>query len=92
MGRKVGLREAKARLGHYVDLARSGEDVVLTDRGTPVVRLVAIAAHTPSEDDVLGELADLGLVDRAEGTPAVPRPVRPSKRTSVSRVVREMRR
>jgi prevent-host-death family protein len=38
----VSIRELKSRLSHYLKLARSGETVVITDRGVPVGRLVAI--------------------------------------------------
>jgi prevent-host-death family protein len=92
MQRKVGIREAKAKLSHYVDLARRGEEVILTERGTPVVRLVAIAAQRPSEADVLGELAELGLVDPAAKPPERHRPIRPTYKQSISRLVRELRR
>lgn len=41
---EVAITEFRAALRAYVDRARSGEDVVLTDRGLPVARLVAVDA------------------------------------------------
>ncbi len=38
----VSIRELRSRLSHYLRLARGGESVVITDRGVPVGRLVAI--------------------------------------------------
>ncbi len=38
---EVGVRELKAKLSQYVSRAAAGESVVVTDRGTPVARLVA---------------------------------------------------
>jgi len=38
----VSIRELKSRLSHFLRLARSGETVVITDRGVPVGRLVPI--------------------------------------------------
>ena len=38
----VSIRELKSRLSHYLRLTRSGETVVITDRGVPVGRLVPI--------------------------------------------------
>lgn len=32
----VGVRELKNRLTHYLDEVKNGENVVVTDRGTPV--------------------------------------------------------
>lgn len=36
----VGVRELKAKLSEYLAAAAAGEDVVVTDRGRPIVRLV----------------------------------------------------
>ena len=38
----VGVRELKAKLSEYLGRAAAGESVIVTDRGTPIVRLVAI--------------------------------------------------
>lgn len=40
---EVGVRELKAKLSEYISKAAAGESVVVTDRGTPVARLVAFA-------------------------------------------------
>lgn len=49
----VSVRELKSRLSHYLRLARSGESVVITDRGVPVGRL------EPIEQDLEGRIAAL---------------------------------
>ena len=36
----VGIRELKAKLSEYVSRAANGEQIVVTDRGRPVARLV----------------------------------------------------
>jgi prevent-host-death family protein len=36
----VGIRELKAKLSEYVSLAEQGRDIVVTDRGRPVARLL----------------------------------------------------
>ncbi|MEZ5294874.1 MAG: type II toxin-antitoxin system prevent-host-death family antitoxin [Ilumatobacteraceae bacterium] len=43
----VGVRELKANLSEYLARAAAGEDIVVTDRNRPVVRLVAYTS--PSE-------------------------------------------
>lgn len=43
----VGVRELKANLSEYLARASAGEEIVVTDRNRPVVRLVAYTA--PSE-------------------------------------------
>jgi prevent-host-death family protein len=39
----VAVSELRAHLGDWLDRARQGEHVVVTDRGVPVVKLVAVA-------------------------------------------------
>ncbi|HLY67770.1 MAG TPA: type II toxin-antitoxin system prevent-host-death family antitoxin [Chloroflexota bacterium] len=48
---EVGIRELKSHLSRYIAQARSGEPVVVTDRGKPVVRLEAV--HLQSDHDKL---------------------------------------
>ncbi len=38
----VGIRELKAKLSEYVSRAANGEQIVVTDRGRPVARLVGL--------------------------------------------------
>ena len=45
----VGVRELKANLSEYLARAARGEDIVVTDRNRPIVRLVAYTA--PSDLD-----------------------------------------
>ena len=53
----VGVREAKARFSHYLQVARSEGEVVITDRGAPVARLVGIGSRRRSSPArVLAEL------------------------------------
>jgi len=44
---QVGIRELKAKLSLYVGQAADGDTIVITDRGKPVARLIAIndASH-----------------------------------------------
>jgi prevent-host-death family protein len=54
----VGVRELKNRIRAYLDSLKEGEEVVVTDRGKPVARLVPIDRST----DRLAELVAAGLV------------------------------
>ena len=84
---EVGVRELKNRLSHFIDLVQVGNEVVVTEHGKPVARLVPV-----SEDDSrLQKLIDAGIV-----TPAIdssrPRPLgRLVVTTSMSELIREMR-
>jgi len=60
----VGIRELKNRLSDYIRRVRSGESVLVTDRGETVAVLTP-PGHVPSEVDVplaLLALAKQGLV------------------------------
>jgi prevent-host-death family protein len=39
---KAGVAELKARLSHYLERVRAGQEVLVTDRGRPVARLVPV--------------------------------------------------
>jgi prevent-host-death family protein len=54
---RVGIRELRDRLKHYVAAARSGEDVIITDRGHPVARLVALHEERPVDRLIRAGLA-----------------------------------
>ena len=41
---KIGICEARARLSEFIRRVEAGEEVVLTRRGRPVVRMVAASA------------------------------------------------
>jgi prevent-host-death family protein len=40
---KVGIARLRAQLNRYLDVVKHGEDVVITDRGKPVAKLVAVS-------------------------------------------------
>lgn len=82
----VGIRKLKAQLSAYVQAARHGERVVITDRGVMVAQLVPAEA-----DAALQRLIDDGLAVPPRQTA----PTRPVPRTtggSVSDLVAEQRR
>lgn len=85
---EVGIRELKNNLSRYLDRVREGEEVLVTDRGRPVARLLPLDRSTE-------RLADL----IASGVVRAPRRGtrrRPSKRiaptASVSDLVGDQRR
>lgn len=59
----ASISEAKDRLSAYVDLVRQGQEVLITDRGKPVARLVPLEQGSKAHHDArLIELARLGLI------------------------------
>ena len=55
----VGIRQLKEQLSHFVEQVKTGETVVITERGKPVGRIVPMA---PSLDIRLEQLAQAHLL------------------------------
>jgi len=76
----VGIRELKAALSEYVKRASRGQQILITDRGRPVARLVG--------------LGGISMVDRGieEGwiTPPVQEGLEPIERYKASRTISEV--
>lgn len=45
----VGVRELKAKLSEYLGRAAAGDAVVVTDRGTPIARIVPLEGTSAIE-------------------------------------------
>jgi prevent-host-death family protein len=85
----VAVTELRAHLGRWIEAAREGTDVVVTDRGIPVARIVALDS-TP----VIDRLTAQGIIGRPTRST---RPVagdrhRPTPKRSVAEIVSEQRR
>jgi prevent-host-death family protein len=67
---RIGVRELREQLSAYLDRARNGETIEVTDRGTPIAMLVPI----PDERRALAEFIASGVIRPAE------RPWRPGRK------------
>lgn len=56
----AGIAQLKAKLSEYLARVRAGEEVLVTDRGQPVARLVPVG-HLPDDE---AELARLKAMER----------------------------
>lgn len=54
----VGVKELKARLSEFLARVEGGEDLVVTDRGRPVARLVPFASGSAVDRGI-----DAGWID-----------------------------
>lgn len=85
----IAVTELRAHLGHWIDVAREGNDVVITDRGTPVARLVGL-----NSTSAIDRLTEQGVISRPSQRT---RPIagdkrRPTPKRAVSDIVSEHRR
>ena len=84
----VPVTELRAHLSEWLDRVRDGEEVVVTDRGVPVARMLGMSATA-----TLQRLAADGVIGRdvsARRPMATGRP-RPRSRRPVSDIVSEQR-
>ena len=84
----VAVSELRAHLSDYLDRAREGAEVVITDRGVPIARLLGLTAATTLE-----RLTADGVISRS----TAPRPrasgqARPRPRRSIAEIISEQRR
>ena len=84
----VAISTLRAELSSWIDRARAGEEVVVTDRGIPVARLVAVESAP-----LLDQLTQQGVLSRPSGPrPAARGAVRARATGSVSDLVGDQRR
>lgn len=83
--KSVGIRELKNRLSEYVREARSGEGVLVTDRGEVVAELISSQGN--SRQDVASALQSLAR--RGRVTPGAPN--RPQVYPGLPRLLKQRR-
>lgn len=44
MKQHISLREANQHLSHYIESAEKGEEIIITRRGKPIVKLIGLSA------------------------------------------------
>jgi prevent-host-death family protein len=57
---RASVADLKARLSEYLRAVQAGSEVVVTDRGRPVARLVPARLHA-TDDERISELVSSGL-------------------------------
>jgi prevent-host-death family protein len=64
------ITEAKNGLSALIDQVRSGESVLIMDRGTPVARLESAISASPDAEGRIARLERAGVVRAARKPPA----------------------
>lgn len=85
---QVGVRQLRDELRSWLERVRQGEEVIITERGRPVARLIGVSSPAP-----LDRLIAAGVVTRAKQAKGAARTHRPvSAKGSVSELVAAQRR
>ncbi len=58
----AGIAELKAKLSEHIALVKRGEEILVTERGKPVARIVPVEPPETDEEARLQRLAAKGLV------------------------------
>jgi prevent-host-death family protein len=58
----VGVRDLKAKLSEYLDKAKLGNEIIVTDHGKPIARLIKEPVKQKSTIEKMYILAEKGLV------------------------------
>jgi prevent-host-death family protein len=66
-GLHVGIREAKANLSKLLKMVEKGKEVVVTDRGRPVGKLVPIGKGVLPLASRIKEMEDAGILEPVTG-------------------------
>jgi prevent-host-death family protein len=63
----VGIRDAKIHLSQLIKKAQSGSEVILTDRGRPVGKIISIQPRTLKLEERITNLEERGLLEPRRG-------------------------
>ena len=74
---RVGVREAKINLSRLLRRVQENHEVILTQRGRPVGRLVPMAIESLPLHERIKRLEDLGVIERQKSRKrrGIPRPI-----------------
>ena len=73
----VGIRDAKMHLSKYLKMVQKGTEVIITDRGRPVGRIVPIQTRDLSLEDRIKRMEERGLIGKStrENWKSIPPPI-----------------
>jgi len=60
--RKTGIKELKNRLSYYLASVKAGEDIIVTDRGRPIARIIPETPQNSSWKQAIQPLVAKGVV------------------------------
>jgi prevent-host-death family protein len=83
----VGIRELRAGLSRYVEQVKQGEEIVVTEHGKPVARLVPMNGERKFDRLIREGVLIPARIPRGP----LPKPIRTVKDVGLSEIVLEMR-
>ncbi|UCE56172.1 MAG: type II toxin-antitoxin system Phd/YefM family antitoxin [Desulfobacterales bacterium] len=73
----VGIRDAKMHLSKYLKMVQKGAEVIITDRGRPVGKIVPIQNEDLPLQERIKKMEDQGLIEKlsTKGLKKIPSPI-----------------
>ncbi|MBI5550519.1 MAG: type II toxin-antitoxin system prevent-host-death family antitoxin [Desulfobacterales bacterium] len=65
----VGIRDAKIHLSELIKKVQSGNEVILTDRGKPVGKIISIQPRSLKLEERVKHLEERGILERRRRDP-----------------------
>lgn len=66
--KSTAVSELKASLSHYLTMVKAGEEIIITDRGRPIAKIVPLKKDDLQMPSHLKELERAGLIRSGTGT------------------------
>jgi prevent-host-death family protein len=63
----VGIRDAKIHLSRYLKLVQKGEEVIITDHGRPVGKIVPMVSRDLDLRERIDRLVEQGIIEPLSG-------------------------
>ena len=63
MTTQVGIRDAKIHLSKYLRLVKQGREIILTERGRPIGKIVPMGTNEISLQDRIKNLEESGMLE-----------------------------
>ena len=60
---KIGIREAKIHLSKYLRMVKQGREIIVTERGRPIVKIVPIEKDDIPLKERVKRLEDSGILE-----------------------------
>lgn len=89
--RRIGIREARSRLGMLLEAVTQGVEWVITDRGRPVARLTSLPSDELSLEDRIRRYEAAGRIMPASGEASIMPPPLPLQGGIAQRFLQEDR-
>jgi len=69
MANSVGIREAKIHLSHLMKKVRQGMEIIITDRGKPIGKIVPVDSKRLSLAEQISDLEMRGIIEEKKFPP-----------------------